>query len=72
MRRAGARGGQRVAMYGASGAVGTSAVQLARHFGADVTGVCSGANLELVKSLGAAAVIDYTAEDFTRRAGGTT
>jgi NADPH:quinone reductase-like Zn-dependent oxidoreductase len=66
LRRAGARGGLRVAVYGASGAVGTSAVQLARHFGADVTGVCSGANLELVRSLGAATVIDYTAGDFTR------
>jgi NADPH:quinone reductase-like Zn-dependent oxidoreductase len=66
LRRAGVRGGQRVAVYGASGAVGTSAVQLARHFGADVTGVCSGANLELVRSLGAATVIDYTTADFTR------
>ncbi len=66
LRRAGVRGGQRVAVYGASGAVGTSAVQLARHFGADVTGVCSGPNLELVRSLGAATVIDYTAEDFTQ------
>jgi NADPH:quinone reductase-like Zn-dependent oxidoreductase len=54
-----------VAVYGASGAVGTSAVQLARHFGADVTGVCSGANAELVRSLGAATVIDYIADDFT-------
>ena len=67
LRRAGVRGGQRVAVYGASGAVGTSAVQLARHFGADVTGVCSGANLDLVRSLGAATVIDYTSDDFTGR-----
>jgi NADPH:quinone reductase-like Zn-dependent oxidoreductase len=66
LRRAGVRDGMRVAVYGASGAVGTSAVQLARHFGADVTGVCSGANLELVTSLGAAAAIDYTTGDFTR------
>jgi NADPH:quinone reductase-like Zn-dependent oxidoreductase len=66
LKQADLRKGRTVLIYGASGAIGTAGVQLARYFGADVTAVCGTKNLELVRSLGADRVIDYTKEDFTK------
>jgi NADPH:quinone reductase-like Zn-dependent oxidoreductase len=68
LRRPGNLDGKSIVVYGASGSIGTAAVQLAKHFGAHVTAVCNGKNVELVRSLGADEVIDYGKSDFVERA----
>ena len=70
LRPAGVRKGRSILVYGASGSIGTAAVQLSRYFGADVTAVCGTKNLELLANLGADQVIDYTREDFTKNGQG--
>jgi NADPH:quinone reductase-like Zn-dependent oxidoreductase len=66
LKQAGVKKGQNILIYGASGSVGTFAVQLGKYFGTEITAVCSSTNIDLVKSLGASDVIDYTQQDFTK------
>jgi NADPH:quinone reductase-like Zn-dependent oxidoreductase len=67
LRQAGVRTGQRIVVYGATGSIGSAGVRVARHLGAHVTAVCDTKNLELVRSLGADVVVDYTREDYAKR-----